>query len=56
MPEIKIEITIPYFEYKNWNHFHEGIEEVMTNLKHEIGYYLKAIDVQTFIIKVEVID
>lgn len=56
MPEIKIEITIPDFEYKNWNDFYEGIEKVMMNVKDEIRYDLKARDIQTFIIKAEVVD
>ena len=37
MARIKVTITIPDYEYENWNDFQDGIEEIMANLKAEIS-------------------
>ena len=56
MSEIKIEITIPSYEYENWNDYHDGIEEVMMNLKRDIREDLISRYVRHFKIKSEYID
>jgi hypothetical protein len=49
---IKIEITIPDYEYKNWSDYYDGIDEVMANLKKDIRERLKQDYIRQFNIEV----
>ena len=41
MATIKLTISIPDYEDSEWNDFHDGIEEQMTNLRLEIREVLR---------------
>ena len=53
MARIKITITIPDYEYENWNDFQDGIEEMMANLKAEIRQDLKSRFIKSFEVESE---
>jgi hypothetical protein len=53
MARIKVTITIPDYEYENWNDFQDGIEEMMANLKAEIREDLKSRFIKSFEVESE---
>jgi hypothetical protein len=54
MKQVKVIITIPYSEYKEWDEFRaEGVEMVKLSIKHDLTQRLKKDGVNDFKIEVE---
>jgi hypothetical protein len=52
--DVKVTITIPYSEYKEWDEFRaEGVEMVKLSIKHDLTERLKKDGVNDFFIQVE---
>ena len=52
--DVKVTITIPYSEYKEWDEFRaEGVEMVKLSIKHDLTQTLKKDGVNDFFIEVE---
>jgi hypothetical protein len=57
MAKIKVEITIPDYEYKEWSDFQEsGIELTKQNIKKDISDNLKQQHIRNFDIDVKLED